>query len=146
MEKYKYETTIKASPAKVWKVLTEREYFQKWSAGFAEGSNFTGKWEVGETITFTAKDGGTVARIDAYNPPLDLAMTHVEVLDAEGRPSEGGEWAKKWIGSKEIYVLTESGGTTKLEVEMLSDGEFKDMFDKGWTASLDSIKKLAEED
>lgn len=146
MEKFNYEITIKASPDKIWKVLIEREHFQKWSTGFAEGSDFTGKWEVGKTITFTAKDGGTVARIDSYNPPQGLEMTHVEVLDAGGGPSEGGEWAEKWVGSKEAYVLTESKGATKLEVKMLSDAEFKDMIDKGWTSSLELIKKLAEED
>ena len=64
MKKILFKVNIKATAKKVWETLTEQDSYEKWVGVSWPATSFSGKWESGENIKFTGKDGsGTLAFI-----------------------------------------------------------------------------------
>ena len=62
----------------------------------------------------------------------------------DGDEDTQSEEVKKWQGAKENYLLTESNGKTRLQVEMDIAEEYMDYFEKTFPKALKNVKQLAE--
>jgi hypothetical protein len=54
------------------------------------------------------------------------------------------EVAKGWIGITEEYRFTEHLGKTTVTVSIETNAEWRKMFDDGWPAALEELKKISE--
>ncbi|HEY0434065.1 MAG TPA: SRPBCC domain-containing protein [Chitinophagaceae bacterium] len=145
MNDYQFNTTIKASAEKVWNTMLGPETYKQWIAAAWPGSFFEGKWKKGEKIRFLSpKGGGTVALLTAFEPYHLITAKHVAVVSPDGSEETTSEDARSWIGSTENYVLEESGGITKLTVNMQIDPSWAGMFDEAWPKGLAALKALCE--
>jgi uncharacterized protein YndB with AHSA1/START domain len=56
MLKLHFETTINASPDKVWNAVIDDKKFREWTSAFNESSYYEGGWEKGNKIRFLGKN------------------------------------------------------------------------------------------
>ena len=149
MKKEKFSISIKASAKKVWQVLWSDSTYRQWTKVFSEGISEEGSyavsdWKQGSKIQFLGSNGdGMYAIISELKPFERMAFTHQGELKnfKEQPPKEGSE---NWTGAQEIYTLTESNGTTTLEVTMDVTNEFEQYFKDAFPKALQKVKELAE--
>ncbi len=145
MKTLTYQITIKGTKEAVWEELTDADAFKRWTKPFSPNSSFEGTWKEGEAIRFIDQDkGGTVARIDRFEPHDTIVATHIATLNADMQEVTVGEFNEKWIGTKETYRLSEADGATKLFVEMQTHPEFESMFADSWPEALRLLKGMVE--
>jgi uncharacterized protein YndB with AHSA1/START domain len=143
VEASRVHTTISASPAAVWKSLTNLATFKK----FFFGSDVATDWKVGSPITFRGEwkgkpyeDKGVVKSVDNEKR---LAFTHWSPLSGmEDKPENYHIVAfdLKPAGSGTEVTLSQTNQSDK---EPLTDKNRAE-YDKNWTMVLDGLKKAAE--
>ena len=145
MEKLKFSTTLKAPKEKVWKVLWDDATYREWTTAFSEGSYaLTDNWKEGSEVKFLDPQGsGMISRVAANRPFEFMSFEHLGEIK-EGVEDRDSERIKAWAGAKENYLLTETNGVTKLDVEMDVNDKFKSMFLEMWPKALDKVKVLTE--
>jgi uncharacterized protein YndB with AHSA1/START domain len=144
MKKEKFSVSINASAKKVWQVLWSDATYRQWTSAFSEGSYAVSDWKQGSKIQFLSPNGdGMFAIISEIKPFQLMAFSHLGEIKnfKEQPPKEGGE---SWKGSQEIYTLTETNGTTNLEVSMDVTKEFEQYFSDVFPKALQKVKELAE--
>lgn len=145
MKTLNFETTIDATPQKVWETMLGPETYRQWVGVAWPGSGYTGEWKEGAEIRFTGEGGGgTLAKITELNPDAYVRMEHIAVLLDDGSEDRDSEMAKGWIGSTEAYRLTGQNGATRLDVELTVHPEWAPMFEEGWPTALEALQQLAE--
>jgi hypothetical protein len=145
MIKLNYSIEINATKEQVWKTMLDKKTYQIWAKAFSSGSTFIGEWKQGETMLFFDPDlGGTKAVFEIFNPHDEILAKHVSMVDKDMNENNEDEMSKKWIGSTERYSFIESGDCTKLEIEIITDDTFTEMFNTGWAKALKTIKSLSE--
>lgn len=136
---------INAPAAKVWEVLTEREYTAQWASEFSGGSPFhiESDWNIGSPVLWKDAEHKTIVEGDvtALEPQRFLRFT---VLDTRGaRPPVTEE-------DGITYQLSEKNGKTTLQVlqgdfSVMPEGEkYRDMSAEVWARVLPKVKELAE--
>ena len=145
MEKLKFSTTLKAPKEKVWKVLWDDATYREWTTAFSEGSYAeTDNWKEGSEVKFLdPKGSGMISRVAANRPMEFMSFEHLGEI-REGVEDRESERIKAWAGAKENYLLTETNGITKLDVEMDVNEEYKNMFMEMWPKALEKVKTLSE--
>ena len=88
--------------------------------------------------------GGTRAVLDIVEPGKRLLARHVALISKEGEVSTTGEMADKWLGTEELYAITQVGNVSELVIEIRTHKDFITMFDDAWPKALASIKELSE--
>lgn len=145
MEHLEYKVVISAPAKKVWDTMLQEETYKQWVAKSWPNSFYEGKWAKGEKIRFIGPDGsGTLAEIVELKPYESVLARHVAALGKGGVEDRTSEMAKGWIGTTEGYKFTEHAGKTTLEVFIETTPEWRKMFDDGWPAALDELKKITE--
>lgn len=143
MEHLEYKIVISAPAKKVWETMLQEETYRQWAGRSWPGSFYEGKWEKGEKIKFIGKDGsGTLAEIVEMKPYESVLARHIAALGPGGVEDRTSEVAKGWIGTTEGYTFAEHAGKTTLTVSIETTPEWKKMFDEGWPAALEELKKL----
>jgi hypothetical protein len=147
MEKLNFSTKINAPREKVWEVLWNDESYRKWTSAFMEGSYAkTDNWKEGTKVLFLAPDGSGMVSTVARNKENEfMSFRHLgEVKD--GVEDTESEKVKQWAGATENYKLTDENGKTKLDValDVESNSDFKDYFEKVFPIALEKVKELAE--
>ncbi len=142
-----YQIVIEATPAKIWAVLTEIERYSQWATAFSPRSQFEGDWFEGEVIAFFDPDfGGTRALVDKIEFHKVIEYHHTGVFSAEHQIDIDTDMARKWIGSREMFVLEPDEHGVTLRVQVQTDQAFVAMFNQGWQKALPMIKQLSETD
>lgn len=146
MEHLEYEVVISAPAKKVWETMLQKDTYRQWVAKSWPGSFYEGKWEKGEQIRFIGSEegGGTLAELVEVKPYENVFARHIAVLGPGRTEDRTSEIAKGWIGSTEEYRLAEDDGKTTLRVLVETNPEWRSMFDEGWPAALEELKKMAE--
>ena len=145
MEHLEYEVVISAPARKVWETMLQKDTYTQWVAKSWPGSSYEGKWLKGEQIRFTGPDGsGTLAELVEVKPYENVFARHIAVLGPGGTEDRTSEIAKGWIGITEEYRFAEDDGKTALTVYIETSPEWRSMFDEGWPAALEELKKMAE--
>jgi uncharacterized protein YndB with AHSA1/START domain len=122
-----FEISIKARPATVYNVLTDKHDYQDWTKIFNPASRYEGSWEKGKEILFIGCDaegneGGMYSRIKENISTRFISIEHLGEL--QGDQKKPGDWA----GTLENYSIIDEGKTTLLRIEMDSPEAFKDYF------------------
>jgi uncharacterized protein YndB with AHSA1/START domain len=145
MEKINFSTSINAPREKVWKVLWNDDSYRQWTSAFMEGSYAkTDNWKEGSKVLFLGPGGSGMVSTVAKNRTNEfMSFKHLGEVK-NGVEDTESERAKGWAGAMENYRLTDENGKTKLEVDMDSNDEFKDYFEKTWPVALEKVKELAE--
>ncbi|MFC4559017.1 SRPBCC family protein [Virgibacillus kekensis] len=135
-----YTTYIKATPEKVWDVLTQREFTKQ----YFFGQNINSDWERGSTVTFTMGDGDTavVGKVLEVNRPEHLSYTWT--VPGDDTPRENPTYV--------IFKLKQVKSEVKLTLWHKSlvptdITEREDTFyglNNGWPAILSNLKTLLE--
>jgi uncharacterized protein YndB with AHSA1/START domain len=145
MENLKYQIVISAPAKTVWETMLQQETYQQWVARSWPNSSYEGQWAKGETIKFIGPDGsGTLAELVEVKPYESVFARHIAVLRPGGIEDRTSEVAKGWIGITEAYRFAEDHGKTTLTVLIETNPEWRNMFDEGWPAALDELKKITE--
>jgi len=145
MEKLEYKIVISAPAKKVWETMLQKETYEQWVSKSWPGSTYQGTWAKGEKINFAGTDGtGTRAELVEVKPYERILARHIAILGPGGVEDRTSEMAKGWIGITEEYRFTEQSGKTTLTVLIETTPEWRSMFDDGWPAALEELKKITE--
>jgi uncharacterized protein YndB with AHSA1/START domain len=143
-KKLHFETLIDAPQRVVWDTMLEPETYQRWTAEFMEGSYYEGSWEEGEDILFLAPDGnGMKAVIEESRPHEFVSIKHLGFIKDGVEDIESLE-ARNWAPAYENYTLSESGGSTKVEVDLDVTPEYEQMMEEIWPKALEKLKEISE--
>lgn len=152
MQKLHQEIFINAPREKVWDIMLGEETYKEWTKAFSPTPNttshFEGNWEEGSKMLFICEnqDGGTegmVSRIKENRKPEFLSIEHIGIYK-DGVEDTESETAKQWAPAYENYTFIEKDGGTELHIDMDVDGQYQEMFEKMWSAALESLKGLFE--
>lgn len=145
METLHYDIIISAPKSKIWEVLWSPETYPKWTRFFSEGSQMKSDWKIGGKTYFVNPDGnGMVATISSLDEPNEVTFNHLGTI-TNGIEDTESEEVKQWSGAPERYFLIElSDGTVKLQAEVQTLEDWKEMMDTGFTEGLKVVKELSE--
>ncbi len=149
MIKLEFSIFIKSDPKTVWDTMLNDATYRQWARIFAEGSHFKGSWEKGSEIKFLGPPGedgqeaGMYARIAENIPHAYLSINHLGMFRG-GEIDTTSEEVKKWTPAFENYTFEEKDAGTLLGIEMDSDEEYRQMFEKMWPEALKELKALCE--
>lgn len=145
MKHLEYKTVISAPAKKVWETMLNKETYEQWVGKSWPGSSYDGKWVKGEKMKFAGADGsGTLAEFVEVKPYERVLARHIAALGPGGVEDRTSDLAKGWIGTTEEYRFSEQNGKTALTVVIETNPDWAQMFDEGWPAALEELKKLAE--
>ena len=144
LKKIKFNTTIKAKPARVWDVLWNDDTYRQWTKPFNEDSQATSNWKEGDEILFTdGKGSGMYSIISEREDNHKMTFKHLGILK-NGVKQIADKETERWSGAEEAYVLNKTDDGTLLEVEMDSDHEFQNFFQNTFPKALQIVKEIAE--
>jgi uncharacterized protein YndB with AHSA1/START domain len=145
MEHLEYKIVISAPAKKVWDTMLQKETYEQWVAKSWPNSSYQGKWVKGEKIKFAGPDGsGTLAELVEVKPHERILARHIAILNPGGVEDRTSEVAKGWVGITEEYRFAEQGGNTTVTVLIETQPAWRKMFDDGWPAALQELKKITE--
>lgn len=145
LEKLHFEVLINAPVQKVWDTMLEKETYRQWTAAFDPNSSFEGSWEKGEKMKFVSIESGDgmLAEIAENIPNKFLSIRHLGVIK-NGVEDTTSEEVKKWTPAFENYTFIANGDSTKLEIDLDSASEYKEMFEDMWPKALAKLKEICE--
>jgi uncharacterized protein YndB with AHSA1/START domain len=145
MKHLEYKVVISAPAKKVWDTMLEKETYKQWVAKSWPNSSYEGRWVKGENLRFIGPDGsGTMAEVVELKPNEKVLVKHVAILGANGEEDRTSDVAKGWVGITEEYIFTDQKGKTAVTVNIETHEAWQEMFDDGWPAALEELKRLAE--
>lgn len=145
MEHLEFKIVIAAPAKKVWETMLAKDTYEQWVAKSWPNSSYEGKWAQGEKIKFMGPEGGgTLAELVEVKPYEKILARHIAALGKGGKEDRTSDMAKTWIGTMEGYAFKENNGKTTLTVSMETAPEWRDMFNDGWPAALEELKKITE--
>ena len=98
----------------------------------------------GEDKFIGPEGSGTLAHLEKFDTYKKLLAKHIAVLLPGGVEDKTSDGARGWIGTTEEYQFSEKDGTTTVRVLIGTSPEWRKMFDDGWPAALQALKKIAE--
>lgn len=148
MKKLHFKIDINAPKEKVWHTMLDKETYIQWTEAFGSGSQFQGDWNKGSKVLFVApnKSGkmeGMVSRIKENKKFEFISIEHYGIVH-DGNEDTTSDAVKSWAGALENYTFKENNGQTEVLVDMDSNEEYAEMFNKMWPEALDKLKALAE--
>jgi uncharacterized protein YndB with AHSA1/START domain len=145
MEHLEYKIEISASAKKVWETMLQKETYKQWVAKSWPDSFYEGTWKKGEKIRFIGSEGsGTLAELVEVKPYEKILARHIAILLPGGVEDRTSDMAKGWIGITEGYKFAEHLGKTTLTVSIETSPAWRKMFDDGWPAALEELKRIVE--
>ena len=136
---------INAPIARVWEVLTERDFTAEWAPEFSGGSPFhiESEWKINSPVLWKDSQEKTIVEgnVTALEPRKLLRFTVFDVRSE--KPSIHKE-------DGITYQLSEKDGKTRLHIlqgdfSAMSNGEkYRDMSAEVWERVLPKVKELAE--
>lgn len=143
-----YETVIKAPADVVYKTMLEHESYAGWTSVFNPTSRYSGNWEKGSRMFFigtdsNGKEGGMVSKIRENLKNRYVSIEHYGILK-EGKEVISGEEVEAWKGFLENYSFSETGGKTKLTIDIDTNQEFRGYFTETWPKALEKLKLMCE--
>ena len=138
---------INAPAAKVWDVLTRREYTREWAPEFSGGAEFhiESDWKPGSPVLWKGQDGNVIVEgnVTALEPNKFLRFT---VFDVRGEKPPVTE--EDGI----TYELTEHNSKTTFRLlqgdfSVMTEGEkYQRLSAEVWDRVLPKVKALAEKE
>lgn len=143
--KLHYSVSINAPKEKVWKVLWDDETYRQWTKPFDPGSHAISDWQKGSKIHFlTSEKDGMYSIVHDMKPNELMVIKHLGSIQ-KGVEQPSSEQTKQWEGALEAYKLEETGGITKLSVELDTSESFTSFMDEKFPLAFNTVKQLAED-
>ncbi|MCM4165343.1 MULTISPECIES: SRPBCC domain-containing protein [unclassified Arenibacter] len=151
MKTKRYKININTTASKVYNLmlgLENKKTYEAWTALFDPTSTYEGSWDKGSKMLFVGTDeqgkkGGMIAEIAENIPNKFISIKHYGIIENDQEILDGPK-VKSWAGSMENYTFSETNGVTTITVEVDSNEEYIDYFDKTWPKALDKLKALSE--
>lgn len=144
MKKLAFSAVIGASRETVWDVMLAPATYQRWTAAFSEGSRFEGSRAEGSRILFLGPGGdGMVSEVAESRRPESLSLRHLGMI-RDGVEDTTSEAVKGWVGARESYRLSETGGATELQVDLDVAPDFEEYMLRTWPIALGTLKEICE--
>ncbi len=142
------QTTIRATRARIWGVITGPDCFRDWCSVFNEGTYYEGDWSPGSTLRFLGPDpkggtGGMISRVAEHNPGEFIRFEHIGVI-SQGIELDSGPIYEEWIPTFEEYRLEGGPESFTLTIRQELPEKYADHFAKTWPKALDRIREMAE--
>lgn len=135
---------INASKEKLWEVLFTEPYTRIWYEEFSKGSYAETDWRLGSKAIFKDDShSGLIGKVVANQPNSLLSVEYTGVLEG-GKEDYESDIAKQVQGGRETYVISESEGSTLLEIEGDMAPEYFDIMSDAWDRALEKVKVLSE--
>jgi uncharacterized protein YndB with AHSA1/START domain len=148
MQKINFSIKINAPVEKVWETVIGKKTYPAWTDVFCPGSDFEGDWTNGSKIKFLGPNGkgqfdGMFSEIAENKLHQFISIRHLGVIIADKIDTES-EFAKMWTPAYENYTFRTIPEGTEMLVEMDSEENFIEQFQKSWPLALQKIKDLVE--
>lgn len=150
MKRLNFKIDIQAPAEKVFRTmlgLDDISTYEAWTSMFNPTSSYEGKWNKGSKIYFTGihegKKGGMIAEIAESIPNQFISIRHYGILDGEEEITSGPQ-VEAWSGGLENYHFEHSNGITTVNIEVDTDEEYIDFFEKVWPDALRKLKEICE--
>ncbi|WP_026933383.1 SRPBCC domain-containing protein [Christiangramia echinicola] len=144
MKRLHYQIEIKCPQENVFSTMLNEKHYREWTAIFSPGSHYEGNWEEGSeikflTITDSGEKEGMLSKIKKVEANKYISIQHLAMLQ-KGKeiPFKGGSFY-------ENYYFVAKGNSTVLKVEMDTEDDWFDYFDKTWPKALQKLKEVCEE-
>jgi uncharacterized protein YndB with AHSA1/START domain len=148
-QKLHFSIDINAPKQKVWDTMLQDATYREWTKVFNDkGSWFEGDWREGSKILFVGPDqngktSGMVSRINVHRPYEYVSIEHLGFIH-DGKEDTTSAAVKQWVPAFENYAIKESNGVTRVDVDMDTTEEYRQMFDEKWPQALQRLKEIAE--
>lgn len=141
MTQLQFETTIQATPERVWEILWNKHTYAIWTAIFAPECYYTSNWKQGEDISFMGPEGnGIFAIIHKMEAPKHISFQHLGMVKNHQKVTDEAPWKDMF----EAYTLDIVGDNTVLKVTLNSIEDYKTFFESTFPQALQVTKDLAE--
>lgn len=136
---------IHAKPEAVWAILVDNEVNKIWLREFSEETTAHTDWSEGSRVAFTDHSAsGILGFIRSAKPYREMVIEYTGMID-KGQDDYESEWGQAVKGTVEAYYLTETEGSTRLDIHVSEmPEEHMEMMLAGWDRALDHWKRLAE--
>lgn len=136
---FRLSTIIHASPAKIWKVITEDQYQRQWASAFMEGSFVRSTLQAGEDIHWFQQDGRISAKgkVIEREEPFLLRLQYYDNADPAANATIGDY--------TESFIIEENEKESRLVVEY-GPGDQTDAIKGKWEKALEIIRRLSEQE
>lgn len=146
MERLVFKIDINADAARVYQTIIGADTYPQWAEIFDPTSRVEGSWDEGSEIRFVGTDEagkthGMISKVTANKPHKLIELTH------QGHIRDGKDYVGEsvsWAGAQQKYHLDEHNGVSTLRVEIDSEPDFVEYFQKTYPEALKRIKALAE--
>lgn len=144
MKKLHYQIEINCPQEKVFSTMLNEKHYREWTSIFSPGSHYEGSWEEGSeikflTITESGKKEGMLSKIKKVEPNKYISIQHLAMLQ------KGKEVPFKNGSFYENYYFVAKENSTVLKVEMDTEDDWFDYFDKTWPNALQKLKQVCED-
>lgn len=148
MKRKNYSIKINATASHVFATMIGETTYKQWTSEFNPTSDFEGRWELGEKISFIGynKEGekeGMLGKIAAYTPNKHISIQYIGLIHQNTEITED-PMVEEWVGLFENYTFTEDHGVTTVAIEVDVNAEFENYFDSTWPKALQRLKELCE--
>lgn len=144
MKKIIKNINISASTEKVWEVLQKDAYTRQWYAQFMEGSHAVTDWKEGSQVAFLDPNkDGLIGKVATSKPGELLEIEYTGIANKGIEDFDSPE-AQALKGEKEVYKISSTQGSTRLDIEAGMGEEYFDFMSSAWDKALEKIKELSE--
>lgn len=145
MKTLEFNTTINASPGKIWNVLWDDATYRQWTSVFSEGSYAVSDWKEGSRVYFQSPQGdGMFSMIEKLVPNEYMAFKHLGELKG-GKEQPETEITRAWAGAMETYTLKPNGNSTELFVTVDITEDHVSYFEDAFPKALEKVKSISEQ-
>ena len=144
MKKLHFDIVIHASRVAVWEAMLAPDTYRQWTAEFAAGSYYEGRWAEGERIRFLVPKGdGMFSLVAACRPHEFLSLKHLGEIKG-GVEDPDSEASRSWANAFENYSFADAGSATRLDIDVDAAPEFEDFMTRVWPKALGKLKAICE--
>lgn len=150
MKRIEKSIEIQATRETVWGAIISDRKYRLWNDVFHEGSYFEGGWQKGDRIRFLSQNekgetSGIISEIVASEHLQFISIVHLGLID-KGQEDLTSEKAALWTpGFENYYLEALAENVTCFRVESEVDDSYFEFFQTAWTAALNLLKKVCEE-
>lgn len=147
MERLNFQIEINTDAKKVYEIMLGPATYRQWTSVFNASSYYEGNWEKGSKMYFiglneNGRKEGMISKVLENIPNKYVSIEHQGYIEDDQEITDGENIS--WKGARENYIFEENNGVTTVTVELDTEQNFKEYFEKTYPEALQTLKVLAE--